>query len=91
MADKITASTKELNSDNSINQWSFSYDVEYNSKLNNFCVVVQAEEMTDPSSESEAKTKANIKAKIIKDAWIVDLADATSNVPVITIPETVTL
>lgn len=91
MADKIMSSTKCLESDNSLCHWEFSYDVEYNSKRNNFCVVVQPEEMTDPTDADEAKGKANIKAKAVKDSWIALLADATNDVPVITEEETVTL
>ena len=91
MSDQITQSTKCLNADSSSCHWEFSYSVESGANKNNFCIVVTAEEMTDATSESEAKTKANVKAKVIKDAWVASLADAKSMTPDITIPEDVTL
>lgn len=91
MADTITGSTKCLELDNSLNHWEFYYDVEHNGQHNSLCVVVQPEEMVDPMDANEAKTKANVKAKISKDAWIAAMVDATSDVPVITTPEAVTL
>lgn len=70
MADIILKCDKILNEDSSVKQYDFSYEVEDNGRINNFCVRVLASEMTDPTSATEAKTKANVKAKAIKDAWL---------------------
>jgi hypothetical protein len=91
MSDKITGSSKCLNPDNSPCHWEFSYDVEHETLTNQFCVVVKAEEMDEATSESEAKTKANVKAIAIKTAWIASLANAKTTTPDITEAEDVTL
>jgi hypothetical protein len=70
MADEITKCDKILNEDDSIKQYDFSYRLEESGKVNTFCVTVLASEMTTPSSEAEAKTKANVKAAAIKTAWL---------------------
>lgn len=84
MADKIVALNK-LDE-----QWDVSYEVEKNSLMNAFCVVVLKSEMTDPDSDAEARTKANVKAAAIKNAWT---AEAPTVVEVVspTAPENVTL
>lgn len=91
MADQITQSTKCLNADSSPCHWEFTYDVVNGLVHNNFCVLVMADEMTDPTSEVEAKTKANVKASAIKAAWVASLADAKILTADITTPQDVTL
>lgn len=91
MADQILQSTKCLNADSSPCHWEFTYDVVNGELHNSFCVLVMAEEMTDPTDEAEAKTKANVKASEIKTAWIATLADAKILTPDITAPQDVTL
>jgi hypothetical protein len=80
MADKILTCVVEKDALNNVIQYTVSYDVEYETAKNNFCVGVKAEEMTDSSSQEEAITKANVKAKIIKDAWIAVLPSPISEV-----------
>lgn len=77
MADQIIncVATKD---DQVIIHYDVSYVVEYNAILNSFCVVVKAEELEDASDLNEVKSKANAKAKVIKDAWIADLPDYSS-------------
>lgn len=75
MADKITKITREDNPDTSVKQWTISYDVEDGADKNSFCVTVKAEDMTDATSESEAKTAANTKASTIKSAWVTEKAN----------------
>lgn len=70
MADTITKCNKILNDDSSVQQWELTYQVEDSGKKNEFCIVVKAADLTDPTSASEAKTKANIKAKVVKDTWL---------------------
>lgn len=82
MADRITALNK-LDE-----QWDVSYEVEKNSLTNSFCVVVLKSEMTDPDSATEARTRANVKAAVIKTDWA---ATAPTLVEVISEPENVTL
>ena len=77
MSDKITTCTKTLDGTTVI-QYDVSYEVEYQAYKNQFCVTVLAGEMTDPSDVEELETKANVKAKALKDAWIGDLPDYTS-------------
>ena len=89
--DKITSNSKCLEADSSLCHWEYAYEVAHNSAKNGFCVVVKADEMTDATSETEARAKANVKAKAIKDAWVASLASMTSNEPMITVPENVTL
>lgn len=89
MSDQITGYSKIVNDADAVIQWDFSYIVESAGKINNFCVVVLASEMTDPTSESEAKTKANAKAAEIKSAWVV--AAPPESVVVSDEPESVTL
>lgn len=70
MADEILKCDKILDSENAVVQYDFSYQVTDGERTNNFCVVVLASEMTDPTSSTEAKTKANVKAAAIKTAWL---------------------
>lgn len=77
MADKITKCSV-IKEDSTVIQYDISYEVESGQNKNQFCVTVLASEMTDPTDADEAKTKANTKAKTIKDAWIADLPDYTS-------------
>jgi hypothetical protein len=72
MSDKITQAVA-IKDGETVVQYDISYDVYHDGKANSFCVVVSAAEMTDPSDEAEAKTKANVKAKAIKDAWVAGL------------------
>lgn len=83
MSDRIDSCAKELNEDSSVRQWSFSYTVESGDtppRLNNFCVTVLASEMTTPTDEAEAKTKANTKASAIKTAWLAQDVTTTAEV-----------
>lgn len=91
MTDQIVASTKCVNADATPSHWEFSYDVESAGKHNSFCVIVDAEEMTDATDADEAKTKANVKAAAIKADWVATLAELPVVTPDITTPETVTL
>lgn len=77
MADKITYCKKTMDGTTVI-QYDISYDVENGAAKNQFCVTVLGSEMTDPTDATEAQTKANVKAKAIKDAWVADLPDYTS-------------
>ena len=74
MSDKITTCTKVLDGTDVI-QYDISYAVENGANKNQFCVTVLGSEMDDPTDAAEAKTKANVKAKAIKDAWVADLPD----------------
>jgi hypothetical protein len=78
MADKIVKIVREDNSDASIKAWHISYKIEDGGALNEFVEVIKASEMTDSSSESEAKIKANTKASAKKAAWIIEKASASS-------------
>lgn len=69
MADTILDCKKVLDEDLNVQHWIFSYLVEKDGSTNSFWVMVLAEEMTDPTSASEAKDKANTKAAAIKAAW----------------------
>lgn len=89
MADKITACNKILDGE-TITQYDVAYEVESNGNVNEFCVTVLASELTDPTDADEVKTKANAKAKTIKDAWVADLPDYSA-APVETIVGDVTL
>jgi len=80
MADKILSCVVEKNTSDEVIQYTVSYDVEHETAKNNYCVTVKAEEMTDPTSQLEALTKANVKALVIKNAWIVTLPSSTSEV-----------
>ena len=91
MADQILGSIKALRADTTICHWEFRYIVESNDQINQFCIRVTDDEMDDPTDEAEAKTKANVKAKAIKDAWVANLSTVPNNVAVITSPEDVTL
>lgn len=82
MADKITSLTKVEN------HWDVSYEVEKNSLKNSFCVTVLKSEMTDPDSDTEARTLANTKAAAIKNAWEAVAPEAESFIEA---PENVTL
>lgn len=70
MADEITRCEKILDESDNVVQYDFSYSVENAGKINTFCVTIKASEMTDATSSSEAKTKANVKAAAIKSAWV---------------------
>jgi hypothetical protein len=89
MSDKITACNKKLDGSDVI-QYDVSYEVTSGDNKNQFCIAVLASEMTDPSSETEAKEKANLKAKAIKDAWVADLPNYTSE-PVSSVVGDITL
>ena len=89
MSDTITACTKIVDGDTVI-QWDISYEVESGQNKNCFCVVVMPSEMTTPTDANEAKTKANVKAKAIKDAWVADLPEYTA-APVESVVGNVTL
>lgn len=89
MADLITKCNKTLDGETVI-QWDISYEVESGANKNHFCVVVLPSEMTTPTSADEAKTKANVKAKAIKDAWVADLPEY-ANTPVESVLGDVTL
>jgi GTP1/Obg family GTP-binding protein len=67
MADKIVALNK-LDV-----QWDVSYEVEKNSMVNSFCVVVMKSDMTDPEDLDELKTLANAKASELKAKWVASL------------------
>lgn len=85
MADKITYISKcEVH-------WDISYEVEYENKKNSFCVTIPKSGMVTPTDIDEAKSKANIKAKLLKDAWIASLETLPITVSVSTEPENVTL
>jgi len=68
-----------------------SYEVEDGGKSNSFVEVVLASEMTDSTSESEAKTLANAKASTRKASWVTAKATATSLTETTSTEETVTL
>jgi hypothetical protein len=72
MSDKIIACNKVMDGTDVI-QYDLSYEVESGGNKNQFCVVVLAEELTNPADTAEVETKANVKAKLIKDAWVVGL------------------
>jgi len=72
MSDRITACTKVLEG-STVVQYDVSYEVESGANKNQFCVVVLSSELTNPADTSEVETKANVKAKAIKDAWVADL------------------
>lgn len=92
MADQILSSTKLVDSDNvTVLSWEYSYSVESGEDTNQFCVVVAASEMTDSTSETEARTKANTKAAAIKAAWVATLATMPSATVVVSEPVDVTL
>jgi hypothetical protein len=74
MSDKILACNKILDGA-TVMQYDISYEVESGANKNQFCVTVLASEMTDSADTNEAKTKANVKAKVIKDAWVADLPE----------------
>lgn len=78
MSDKITACSKILDGV-TIVQYDVSYEVESDANKNSFCVTVLASEMTDPTDTDELETKANLKAKTIKDAWVATLPSKTSS------------
>jgi len=90
MADKIMSCVVEKNANDEVIQYTVSYEVEHETAKNSFCVCVKAEEMTDAMSQSEAITKANVKALAIKDAWIAMLPPSVSTV-LISDPQDVTL
>jgi len=71
-------------------QYNVSYVLEYETHQNSFCIVIHAEDMVDPTDQAEAITKANVQAKVIKDAWVADLPALTSEVT-ISEPQSVTL
>lgn len=84
MADEITNCSKILDALGAVVQWDFSYNVESSDtppRLNNFAVTIRADEMTDPTSQSEAKTKANAKASDIKIAWLAQPIRESAVVP----------
>ena len=74
MADEILqcVATKD---GSTVIQYDVAYKVTSNGNVNQFCVVIMASELTDPNDTDEVKTKANVKAKAIKDAWTADLPD----------------
>jgi len=80
MADEILecAVTKD---GSTVIQYDVSYRVTNNGNVNQFMVVIKAEELTDANDIAEVKTKANVKAKAIKDAWVADLPEY-SNAPI---------
>lgn len=78
MSDKITEFVQLKDADNNIVQYDVSYEVEHDTLTNTFCVVVMASEMTTPSDVTEAKTKANAKASVIKAAWVDSLPAPTA-------------
>lgn len=75
MADRIVVWNTLKDAEDNILQHEASYVVESDTKENRFVVVVKASEMTDPADLTEAKTKANLKAKDIKDAWVAAMAE----------------
>lgn len=89
MADTITRCIKTSDENGDALQWDISYTVENNSKINDFCVTILASELTNPESGSEVKTKANVKAKAIKDKWIAEEIQTAASVD--TVLGTVTL
>lgn len=91
MADTITEAVREDNADSSVKCWHISYRVEDGSDVNNFVVVILAEDMTDASDAAEAKTLANAKASTIKSDWVAKKADASSSTKEPTIEGDVTL
>jgi len=84
MADKIVSCVKTKDDADVIIQYDVAYEVENGdaSKKNSFCVVVKADELTDPSdivaSDAEVLSLANPKALAIKTAWLADLADVVN-------------
>ena len=62
-------------------QYDVAYEIENGdaSKVNSFCVTILASDMSDPTDTAEVTTKANVKAKEIKDAWIDTLATVVTN------------
>ena len=92
MADTISKAYREDNSDATVKCWQLLYAIDNGAgKTNSFVVVVLASEMTDPTDASEAKTKANAKATVIKDNWITALTVATTQTNDATIEGAVTL
>ena len=92
LADEIIVCSKALDENDEVSQWDVSYkvvDPNDATRTNSFCVTVLASEMTDPTSLTEAKTKANVKASAKKTEWLAQ--PATSNEVVINEPENVTL
>lgn len=91
MADKITSAVKELNADSSVKCWHISYHVEDAGATNQFVVVVDADDMTDATDGTEAKTLANAKAATIKSDWVTAKAEASSSAEEPTLEGDVTL
>lgn len=81
MADEILecVATKE---GSTVIQYDVAYKVMSGESVNQFCVTILASELTNTTDLNEVKTKANIKAKAIKDAWVADLPEyATEDNP----------
>ncbi len=91
MADTITNATRENLDGGACHCYHIAYDVEDGGDKNSFCVVVKAEDMTDPDDEAEAKTLANAVATTMKADWVTAKATANSNVNEPTIEGAVTL
>lgn len=89
MSDKITSCNKILDGA-TITQYDVAYEVTSGDLANYFCVTILASDMTDPTDENEVKTKANAKAKEIKDAWVANLPSETAQ-PVVSVEGDVTL
>lgn len=89
MADEITQCSKILDEGGAVVQYDFSYNVEDSGRTNSFCVTVLASEMTTPTDEAEAKTKANTKASAIKTVWLDQ--DVTTSADVAAVVGDVTL
>lgn len=84
MADKITSLVKLDD------QWDVSYEIEKNSLINSFCIVILKSDMIDPDSDTEVRTLANARASHIKFLWLAETPSETQLVDENS-PEIVTL
>ena len=89
MADQITTCVVEKEN-TTIIKYIIGYIVKYEDFINQFCIDINVEEMIDPTDQNEAISKANIKAKVIKDSWIINLPSSTNEI-LISIPQNVVL
>lgn len=69
-------------------QWDISYTVEKDGFTNSFCITVLKSAMSDPDSETEARTLANAEASEIKTDWTPAVSASTV---ILDEPESVTL
>ena len=79
MADKITSCMVTKDSESNPIQYDVAYEVFSGEKMNQFCITIKAEDMDDTADTDEVTTKANAKAKEIKDAWVAAMITVTND------------